>query len=284
MRNEPMTATTRLARLSDLDDFHVAKGDPDPRGWTVKSADRKEAGKVKSLITDPVAMKVRYLDIELDKKKLNLDDDRRVLVPIGGATLDEKDDVVFLGTLSSVDLAALPPFKSDTITRDEELALRRRFDKSFSPGAGDFYAHEHFDDRRFFGRRRQGRENIAYITRSEEELAVGKRPVKAGEVEASKTIETKHVKEKVPVNKEEVIVERRPASATSKAGQPKIGKDEITVPVMEEEVVVQKRAVPKEEVVIKKTMTKDEKTVEADLKREKVDVDTKGDVDVRDRR
>jgi hypothetical protein len=35
-----------LSRLSDLDDYEIASGDPDVRGWKVYSADGKEIGKV----------------------------------------------------------------------------------------------------------------------------------------------------------------------------------------------------------------------------------------------
>jgi hypothetical protein len=167
MLNDTMQSrtATRLARLKDLDDYKVADGDVDPRGWKVISADRMECGKVDSLITDPVAMKVRYLDVELDKKKLKLDDSRHVLVPIGGATLDDKEDLVYLGTLTAEKLASLPPFDHDNITREDEIALRRRLDTQFNPTERDtdFYSHAHFDDRRFFGRRRPGRETTAYV-------------------------------------------------------------------------------------------------------------------------
>jgi len=45
---------------------------------------------------------------------------------------------------------------------------------------------------------------------------------------------------------------------------------------MAEEAVVEKRAVAKEEIVIKKQMVQGEKTVEADLKRERVDTNKSG--------
>ena len=110
------------------------------------------------------------------------------------------------------------------------------------------------------------------LTLSEEELAVGKRQVSAGEVELRKRVETEHVRESVPVTREEVTIERRPLSADA-ATDADIGEDEIRIPLMAEEVVVDKRVVPKEEVVARKHAVQEEKTVEADLRRERVDYD-----------
>lgn len=173
MRDDTMKTTSyRLARLDDLDDVRIAEGDPDPRGWDVQAADGRTIGKVDSLIADTGAMKIRYLDVELDEKALGLDEERHVLIPIGGATLHDEDDAVYLSTLPSTHLATLPPFRHTTLTRADEQLFRQRFDTRYTPSGGeaDFYEHEHFDDNRFFGRRRHRGEND-YITRPEEERA-----------------------------------------------------------------------------------------------------------------
>lgn len=62
-------------------------------------------------------------------------------------------------------------------------------------------------------------------------------------------------------------------------------EEEIRVPVVEEEVVVEKRPVVKEEVVVRTKPVTDEKIVEADLRKERVDVDdnTRRDRDRQDR-
>ena len=111
------------------------------------------------------------------------------------------------------------------------------------------------------------------ITLSEEELAVGKRRVQAGEVRLNKTIETEHVSEEVPVMREEVVVERHPVTDGMRADNVEIGEDEITIPVTEEEVVAEKRAVVKEEIVARKHEVEENRTVEADLRQERVDID-----------
>jgi uncharacterized protein (TIGR02271 family) len=107
---------------------------------------------------------------------------------------------------------------------------------------------------------------------SKEELAIGKRQVQAGEVELRKVVDTEHVQERVEVTREEVTIERRPLSADA-SSDVQIGEDEIRIPVMEEEVIVEKRVVPTEEVVVRKEAVTEDRTVEADLRRERVDYD-----------
>jgi uncharacterized protein (TIGR02271 family) len=119
------------------------------------------------------------------------------------------------------------------------------------------------------------------LTLSEEELAVGKRRQAAGEVEIEKDVETRHVRESVPTTHEEVTVERRPA--TGMRGSARIEEDEIHVPVTEEEVVAEKRVVPKEEIVARKREVVEDETVEANLREERAEVHREGNVRMTDR-
>ena len=111
------------------------------------------------------------------------------------------------------------------------------------------------------------------LTLSEEELAVDKRRVPAGEVRLSKSVETEHVREDVPVMREEVTVERHAVADGVRADDVEMGEQEITIPVTEEEVVAEKRAVVKEEIVARKREVEENRTVEADLRQETVEID-----------
>lgn len=112
------------------------------------------------------------------------------------------------------------------------------------------------------------------LTLAEEELRIGKRQVQAGEVTLSKTVETEHVSQTVPLMREEVTIERRPVTASDNmSSNVQISEDEIRIPLMAEEAVVEKRVVGKEEVVLHKEMKTENKTVEADLRKERLDVD-----------
>jgi uncharacterized protein (TIGR02271 family) len=287
----------RCAGLKDLGDYEVAEGYPDPRGWTVRAADGTSVGKVRDLIVDTGTMHTRYLAVRLDDDVVgdrDDRDDRDVLVPIGTARLDDDDDTVVVNELSADRFATLPAYDVRSLTRDDEHELRTHFTAGDAMSAGtigagatagsDFYDHDHFDDRSFFsggrGRARAGTGEEERLTVSEEQLSVGKRRVSAGEVGVRKNVETRHVEQEVPLMREEVSVERRPISAdaadAANTGDIRINEGEIRVPVMREEAVVEKRLVPTEEIIIRKTAVRDHQTVEADLRRERVDVDESG--------
>ena len=109
------------------------------------------------------------------------------------------------------------------------------------------------------------------VQRSEEELRAGVREREAGQVSVRKRVRTERERIAVPKRREEVSVER---VAVDREAQPsEIGEDEVSIPVVEEEVVVDKRAVVKEEIRIRKDVVQDEEVVEADVRKEEIDID-----------
>lgn len=120
----------RLMLLSDLKELRVSKDDPDIRGWEVVTADRKKMGKVHELVIDTIDMKVRYLDIDMDGKILDIKGSSHVLIPIAGAQLDDDDNRVYLTDITVDELRALPPYDHRRITRDFETNIGSWFDRS----------------------------------------------------------------------------------------------------------------------------------------------------------
>ena len=117
----------------------------------------------------------------------------------------------------------------------------------------------------------------------EEQLRVEKQPARAvGEVGVRKEVHTEHKEITVPVEREEVVIERRPATGRAAAGSVKA--EEIRIPVKEEKVHVRKEAVVKEEVKVGKRKVQDTETVGGEVRREELKVEQKGDVKVTDRR
>jgi uncharacterized protein (TIGR02271 family) len=109
------------------------------------------------------------------------------------------------------------------------------------------------------------------VQRTEEELAAGTREREAGQLKVRKRVRTDREQIEVPTRHEEVSVERVPVEG--EASEAEIGEDEVVVPVTEEEVVVGKRAVAKEEVRIRKDVVEDTEVVEEDVRREEIDVE-----------
>lgn len=237
--------TSNLMPLSRMDDFKVAEHDEDVRGWKVVARDGDTIGKVDDLLIDTTARRVRYLGVDLDRGLLSgRSHSGHVMIPIENVRLDRHKRVL-LDSLGSHEIFSLPTYE-----------------------AGSFGG-AHLDTDR-----------EARLTLSEEELAVGKRRVASGEVEVGKRVETQQVRESVPVTREEVTIERRPATGMSTA--PTIEEGEIHVPLSHEEVIVEKRVVPKEELVIKKHQVQGEQVVEDEVRRERVEVNRTGDVNIRE--
>jgi uncharacterized protein (TIGR02271 family) len=116
------------------------------------------------------------------------------------------------------------------------------------------------------------------VRRIEEELKVGTHEREAGAVRVRKRVRTDHERIAVPKKRVEVTVERVPVegpsiSAEEGTMEPEIREDEIVVPVIEEEIVVEKRPVVKEEIRIRKEVVEDTEIVEEDVRREEVEVD-----------
>jgi uncharacterized protein (TIGR02271 family) len=114
----------------------------------------------------------------------------------------------------------------------------------------------------------------------EEELEVTKQKVQKGEVEVRKEVVTEQRQITVPVEREEVVIERRPAGGKAAAGG--VRAEEIRIPVSEEEVEVRKTTKVKEEVSVGKRTVTGTETVGGTVRHEEVRVETTGDARVRD--
>src|SRR5512147_848394 len=79
----------------------------------------------------------------------------------------------------------------------------------------------------------------------EEELEARKQPVETGEVKVRKEVHTEHKTMDVPVQREEVVIERHAPTGRGATSDIREG-DEIRVPVRGEEVSVEKKPVVKE--------------------------------------
>jgi sporulation protein YlmC with PRC-barrel domain len=226
---------TRIAPLSALNDFEVAEGYPDIRGWQVASADGQEVGKVHDLLIDVDQMRTRYLDVRLTKALAASPGDRDVLVPIGTAQVVEDKNVVRV-PLTAERVGLLPVYEHGALSRTHELEVRRHFSlgeaaaaaaagTAATTAARDFYDNEGYDDRRFFGKRRPVRED----------KEIAERRIEAERAEAARVdAEREAVRRDEEVRRDatERAVERDARDASDK---------EIRVPVQPDDAVVLKR-------------------------------------------
>jgi uncharacterized protein (TIGR02271 family) len=122
------------------------------------------------------------------------------------------------------------------------------------------------------------------IQASEEELRVHKHKDQAGEVTVRKEVHTEHKTLEVPVEREEVVIERHPVSGHQPASTQFKDGQTIRVPVSEEHVEIEKTPVVKEEVSVGKRKVQDTKRVDATVRKEEIKVENQGDAQCKDRR
>ena len=111
------------------------------------------------------------------------------------------------------------------------------------------------------------------VQRSEEELRAGTREREAGRMNVRKRVRTDREQVRVPKRREEVHVERVPVEDREATSEAEVGDDEIRIPVVEEETVVKKRPMVKEEIRLRKDVVEDEEVIEEDVRKEEVDID-----------
>src|SRR5262245_43628850 len=112
----------------------------------------------------------------------------------------------------------------------------------------------------------------------EEELHARKHSVEKGDVRVRKEVVTEHQRLDVPVQREEVVVERHPVAGKPAAGSNIGAGEEIRIPVKEEDVQVEKRPVVREEVSVGKRRVQDTEKVEGTVRKEQVRIEKEGDV------
>ena len=169
-------------RLQELrgSDFEIAKHQPDIKGWEVRNSTGHLIGKVQELIFDSLAHKVRYMVVNIaDSKELQLEK-RTVLVPIGLAILQPKDDDVILEDVTPFQLRALPKYHKDDLGAKAERAIVEVFGKKSTKTEvqededdeveSDFYNNDYFNEDNMY-RRRKDAVNTATATEAEAQAA-----------------------------------------------------------------------------------------------------------------
>lgn len=120
------------------------------------------------------------------------------------------------------------------------------------------------------------------IRLKEEQLEVDKNEVTTGEVNVHKEVVKDTETVEVPVEREEVVIERKPVNDSDRATDDIKDEDTINIPIKEEQIEVTKKPVVKEEVEVRKEHHTDTKKVSEEVRHEELDVETDGDVRVDD--
>jgi uncharacterized protein (TIGR02271 family) len=136
------------------------------------------------------------------------------------------------------------------------------------------------DDRRGVGS--SGTEEVSAV-RQEEELVLGKTTKEMGSVRARKRVDNERVERVVPREIEYSEGVDHASPNVDDSGQVETLPDgSVSIPVFEEEIVITKRLVVRERVVIRKRTVTEEHRVEADVRRERVEIEADPEVELTD--
>jgi uncharacterized protein (TIGR02271 family) len=122
-------------------------------------------------------------------------------------------------------------------------------------------------------------DDVAVVQLREEELGVAKQWTQAGEVLIRKKVETRTDRIPVELGYEEVSVQRVPVNrmlAEGERAEPHQEGDTLIVPVVEEEIVITKRLVIREELHVTKRRLSRQREVTGQVRKEHLDVETTG--------
>ena len=241
------------------------------RGQDALDADGDRIGSIEEI----------YLDAQTDEPEWALVNTgmfgtKRSFVPLRDAA--ESDGEGIRVPFDKATVKDAPKIDPDgRLSHDEEAELYRHYGLGYSDARSDDDFAD--DDRGGPGRDVSGPNTDDAMTRSEEELAVGKTQREAGRARLKKYVVEEEVTQTVPVRREEVRVEREPitdANVDSATDGPAISEEEHEVVLHAEEPVTEKRAVPKERVRLGKDVHEDEHEVSETVRKERIDVDDSG--------
>ena len=123
----------RLVRLKELDDYKVAEGEPDIRGWNVYTATGRELGDIEDLLVDTELGEVVMVDVDLKR------DDRHTLAPIKAAWIDRDNRRVVLNTsMFDVD-DAIPALsrRNEPIESESVRHFNERYERAYGADGWD---------------------------------------------------------------------------------------------------------------------------------------------------
>ena len=188
----------------------------------------------------------------------------KVLIPVHGARF-EGDAIAVPYTKDHV--KASPEIKGDEISQQTEQELYAYYGLDYGESRSDTGLPEGGAG---------GGETDDAMTRSEEELRVGKATREAGRARLRKYIVSEPVETTVPVQREQVRIEREPitdANVDEATSGPELSEEEHEVVLREEEVVAEKRVVPKERVRLDKDVSVEEQRVSDEVRKERIEAE-----------
>ncbi len=241
-------------------------------GRNAVGSDGEKAGKVDHLYLDRQTGEPTFAAIKTGMLGGNVS-----LVPIDDASLSG-DDVAFAYDTARIKDA--PGVEADgELSEAEEATLYEYYEIA---GYSQYDGPDHDTlagyerPREPVGRDTSGPTTDDAMTRSEEQLHVGTRSQEVGKARLRKYIVTEYVTTTVPVQREEVRIEREPitdANVGDALDGPALSEEEHEVTLRAETPVVEKNVVAKERVRLDKDTVTEEVQVDESVRKEQIETD-----------
>ncbi|GAA5514865.1 uncharacterized protein DR_1314 [Deinococcus carri] len=257
---------TYLVRLSDLNsDSQLdlnGTGVYNPSGNTAYGYNGEKIGTVRDALVNPDTGRIRYLILDVG----GWFSSKEVAVPVGEARF--ADDAVYFDNLTRDQARDLDQYSMEQQYTDERFATNERVLR----GTDTTETESTYRDRAY---RTPDRLQLL-----EERLVVNKDRIRAGSVEIGKHVETRQETVNVPLQREEVIIERHPVTDARPVDGAVLGaaSETVRVDLEAERANVQKQAYVTEEVEIGKRTVTETQAVTDTVGREVLDVNKTGEV------
>jgi uncharacterized protein (TIGR02271 family) len=242
----------------------------DWQGRTLVGSDGEKIGKVDEIYLDDLSGKPEWATV-----KAGLFGSKSNFVPLAGATTSGEDVTV---QVTKDQVKDAPGVEADgELSQAEEANLFEHYGVPYT-GEGSVTAKgaPQGNGARGDGHDTSGPDTDDAMTRSEEELRVGTRSVETGRVRLRKYVVTEMVTKTVPVQREEVRVEREPitdANRDAALDGPEISEEEHEVVLHADQPVVEKTVVPKERVRLDTETVSGEQEVSEEIRKEQIETE-----------
>ena len=173
---------------------------------------------------------------------------KRVLVPTDGVEQDGESIRLPFGRTA---IEESPGVEGDEIAPETEVLLYEHYGLEAPPLAQSTQA----------------------LVRHEEELIVERRVEEAGIVRVRKTVEGDLVEQEVPVAVEHAAFDRVPADEGDSGLIETLPDGTVSIPILEEQLVVTKRLVVRERVLVRKQRAVERQTITDEVRHERVEIE-----------
>ncbi|MBD2301165.1 DUF2382 domain-containing protein [Nostoc sp. FACHB-190] len=267
-----------LYKLEEFDpQYRETFGGDDVKGLELYTEGGVKIGSVSDALVDPNG-RFRYLVIDTGFDTLG----KRILLPIGLSRINYPEQRVYVDGLSKEQVEKLPEYhESYIVDEDYEERVRSVFRQINSNVIYDRNTYNYQTEPNLYNLNDQYHQTLRLY---EERLIANKQRVKTGEVAVGKHTETETARITVPVQKERVVIERVSPTETGTVLDPnevRFQEGEVArIEVYEETPEIRKEAFVREEVRVKKVVDRDTVEAEDTIRREELDVNTTGELQV----